>query len=306
MNRIAIFAHYDRDAVIDDYVLYYLRGLKEVVARLLFVSDAPLARPETGKLEGLAELVSAAPHGEYDFGSWKRGIGFLGSQLCQCDELVLANDSCYAPVVPFQVVFARMAESECDAWSGTATGDKGQVRHLNSYFLVFRRRILVDPAFTAFWRGVTSQPTSEEVVTHYENRLSEMLAGRGYRLGSFAAPDRLPLVLLGDAVKGLPGDRLPWLKVKLFRDNPLHVAELGAALPAIDRDYPRRLIDAHQRRLIGTADPAHYHYRLGPFRRRWRFLAVMARTRRHRWWKLQIQLFGIRVFAMALPLRRRH
>lgn len=305
MNRIAIFAHYDRDAVIDEYVLYYLRGLKEVAARILFVSDAALPRSETGKLQGLAELVSAAPHGEYDFGSWKRGIAYLGSTLSQVDELILVNDSCYAPVVPFEGVFARMGEIECDAWSGTATGDNGQVRHLNSYFLVFRRRILADPAFNAFWQQVTPQPTSDQVVIHYENRLSEMLAGRGHRLRSLAEPDRLPVVLLGDAVKRWPAQRLPWLKVKLFRDNPLHVAELGAALPEIDRHYPRRLIDAHQCRLIGTADPAHYHFRLGPFRRRWRFLAVVGRTRRDRWWKMQVRLFGIRVFGMALPLRRR-
>jgi lipopolysaccharide biosynthesis protein len=305
MNRIAIFAHYDRDAVIDEYVVYYLRGLREVAARILFVSDAPLARSEAAKLAGLAELVSATRHGEYDFGSWKRGIAHLGPELSGFDELILANDSCYAPVIPFQVVFARMAAIECDAWSGTATGDKGQVRHLNSYFLVFRRRILADPAFKDFWPGVTAQPTSQEVVMQYENRLSEMLAGRGYRLCSFAPPDRLPVVLLGNAVRCLSGYRLPWLKVKLFRDNPLHVAELGAALPKIDRYYPRRLIDAHQCRLIGTADPAHYHFRLGPFRRRWRFLAVVGRTRRDRWWKIQIRVFGIRVFGMALPLRRR-
>jgi lipopolysaccharide biosynthesis protein len=305
MNRIAIFAHYDRDAVIDEYVLYYLRGLKEVAARILFVSDAALPRSETEKLEGLAELVSAAPHGEYDFGSWKRGIAYLGLALSQVDELILVNDSCYAPAVPFEVVFGRMAEIECDAWSGTATGENGQVRHLNSYFLVFRRRILADPAFTTFWQQVTSQPTSDQVVIQYENRLSEMLAGRGHRLRSFAAPDRLPVVLLGDAVKTLPAHRLPWLKVKLFRDNPLHVAELGAALLEIDRHYPRCLIDTHQCRLIGTADPAHYHFRLGPFRRRWRFLAIVGRTRRDRWWKMQVQLFGVRVFGMALPLRRR-
>ena len=88
MNRITIFAHYDRDAIVDEYVLYYLRGLEEVSARILFVSDTALARSETDKLEGLAELVSAAPHGEYDFGSWKRGIAYLGSALSQIDELI--------------------------------------------------------------------------------------------------------------------------------------------------------------------------------------------------------------------------
>ncbi len=305
MNRVAIFAHYDRDAVIDAYVLYYLRGLRAIASRVLFVSDSPLPPVEIAKLDGLAELVWAGRHGEYDFGSWKRGIAHLGAAVDNCDELVLANDSCYAPVFPFAEAFDRMAAVACDGWSGTATGGDGTVTHLNSYFQVYRRPVLADPAFRDFWPAVIPQPSHDEVVRQYENRLSEMLTARGHRLGSLIAPDALPLVLHGDYVHRVDVLRAPWLKAQLFRDNPLRVPALGAALSAVDRHYPRALIDAHLRRMIGADDPPHYHFRLGTFRRRWHALHIVARTRRDRWWKLQVRLYGVRVFAFGLPLRAR-
>lgn len=309
MNRIAIFAHYDRDVIIDDYVLYFLRGLRTVASRILFVSDTPLAPEQTAALDGLAELVWAGRHGEYDFGSWKRGIAHLGDRLADYDELILANDSCYAPVFPFGEAFARMAEVDCDAWSGTATGDAaGRVKHLNSYFLVFRRRVLSDPEFRAFWPAVAPKPSGTDVVEQYENRLSEMLISRGYRLRSLIPPDLVPVILHGDYVHSMTAHRAPWLKVKLFRDNPLRVPRLGLALAKLDPYYPRRLIDAHMRRIIGTDDPPHYHFRLGTVRWRWRdgrAIQLVTRVRNDRWWKMQIQLFGVRIFAFGLPLRPR-
>lgn len=36
MNNIAIFAHYDKDNLIDDYVVYYLEQLKKYV-KILFL-----------------------------------------------------------------------------------------------------------------------------------------------------------------------------------------------------------------------------------------------------------------------------
>lgn len=103
VKRIALFAHYDRDGIIDDYVIYYLRGLTGVAQRILFMSDCALKPGEAAKLDGLAELVFADRHGEYDFGSWKRGFAFLSGDLTGWDEVIIANDSCYAPVYPLKV-----------------------------------------------------------------------------------------------------------------------------------------------------------------------------------------------------------
>lgn len=58
-----------RDGLVDEYVLYYLRGLSTVAERIPFVSDSPLDTVETTKLSGLAEVVSATRRDEHGFGS---------------------------------------------------------------------------------------------------------------------------------------------------------------------------------------------------------------------------------------------
>lgn len=93
IKRIALFAHYDRDGLIDDYVIYYLQGLQKVAQSILFVSNCELAAGEAAKLEGLAELVFAGKHDTYDFGSWKIGFEHIGYNLTGWDEVIIANDS---------------------------------------------------------------------------------------------------------------------------------------------------------------------------------------------------------------------
>ena len=42
MKRLAIFAHYDKDNIIDDYVIYYLKELKKSFETIIFVSYTDL------------------------------------------------------------------------------------------------------------------------------------------------------------------------------------------------------------------------------------------------------------------------
>ena len=55
MKRLCVFAHWDRDNIIDDYVIYYLKALKQVVSTLVFVSDCDLPLKELEKLQKLIE-----------------------------------------------------------------------------------------------------------------------------------------------------------------------------------------------------------------------------------------------------------
>jgi lipopolysaccharide biosynthesis protein len=308
MKRLAIFAHYDRDAVIDEYVIRYLDGLRTVAQRILFISDGDLAPTETAKLGALAEFVPSGRHAEYDYGSWKRGIAHFRGALTECDELILANDSCYAPIFPFEDAFARMARVPCDAWGMTGYRDREGLKFINSYYLVFRRPVLDDPSFVKFWTDIAPRNDKQDVVADYEMGLSRMLLAQGHRLATLVPPDMVDLPVHGDYVRRLMVEyRAPCLKVSLFRDNPTRVPRLGETLAGIDHFYPRRLIDAHQRRLTKRDDPPNYHFRLGAFRWSWRgrLLHVFGRTRHDRWWKLYVQVLGVTVFAFVLPLARR-
>ena len=308
-KRLAIFAHYDRDGVIDEHALYYLRGLRPIADRILFVSDSDLRPGEAGKIAGLAEFAGAERHREYDFGSWKRGFAALGDGVDEWDEIVLANDSCFAPVYPFEDVFARMDEVACDAWSGTASLDgAGQLQALNSYFLVLRRPVLADARIRAFWPRVKAEASHADVVIRYEEGFTKLLSDCGFALASYVPASRRVLPYHRIWLDRLMAEhRAPWIKVRLFTQNIFYVRHLHRYLPALDRHYPRRLIDAHVERVTGSADPLHYHFWIGGFTWPEPNGEILRWDLKHKYkyfWKVSVRLFNLRILVLLFPALR--
>jgi len=222
-RRTAVFASHSSDGRVSDRVLFYLRGLVEVVDNVVFVASNPLLPGEADRLEGLATEILAEPHAEYDFGSYKRGLRIARERNLldsgAADEFVLCNDSCYGPVFPFEEMFAAMLRKNCDFWGATENEELAS-RHLQSFFLVFRRRVLDDGALDSFLDGVVALPGRGGVVLRYETALTDHLRKTGFRPAAFvpfgavpaekgASPNPMlrPLFLLRDF-------RIPLVKVK--------------------------------------------------------------------------------------------
>ena len=72
INRALIFAHYDRDGVIDPHVQYAIKCYREVVNRLVVVSTSATALP--GSIAQHVDHFISRPNKGYDFCSWKEGI----------------------------------------------------------------------------------------------------------------------------------------------------------------------------------------------------------------------------------------
>ena len=71
-KNLAIFASYDSEQIVHEYVLTYLRELSKV-ADIIFVSDNSLSLTEQGKLTPYTLQCICYHHGMYDFGSYKLG-----------------------------------------------------------------------------------------------------------------------------------------------------------------------------------------------------------------------------------------
>lgn len=196
-NRIAIFAHHDKDNIIDDYVIYYLCALKEIAKKIIFVSDRDLSIEEQSKLQNIADKVIARKHGEYDFGSYKRGFLFaLRKELLNnIDECIFANDSCYGPFNSLAPVFKKMGKEDYDFW-GMTQNQAGLVKknnkysacrrpHLQSYFLVFKKEVFLSNIFIEFIKSIQKEDRRQEVIIKYEIGLSEKLSEAGFKKGSF-------------------------------------------------------------------------------------------------------------------------
>ncbi len=76
MKRVTIFAHYDKQNIVDPYVITYLTELKKY-SEIIFVSDCNLKEQEIKKIENLCFDNIYKKHGEYDFGSYKFGFQLL-------------------------------------------------------------------------------------------------------------------------------------------------------------------------------------------------------------------------------------
>ena len=181
LNRnICLFAHYDPQGIIDDYVVFYLRSLRPLFKKIIFVSTAKLLDYQSSKLDGLVDLFLLRENLGYDFSSWKMGLSKI--DLDEYDELLICNDSCYGPFFDLKPIFNEMNNRPIDFWGITHSNQIDF--HIQSYFMVFKKNILRDNRFKQFWLNIENQKTKMHYVFEYEVGLSKQLIAWGYKCDS--------------------------------------------------------------------------------------------------------------------------
>lgn len=192
MKSLAVFAHFDKDNLVDDYVIYYLKELKKVADTIIFVSDNDLPESEIKKLDGIADFTLAKKHGEYDFGSYKRGfkIAEENNLLKDTDNLIFANDSCYGPFCPLSSIFDKMNEENCDFWGITSNKNylegktfpckESEDKHIQSYFVVFKKNVFESDVFKNFIDSIKKAGDKFEIIENYEIGLTSLLCKNNF------------------------------------------------------------------------------------------------------------------------------
>ena len=191
----------------------YLRYLKEVADKIIFIADNEASKSEQDKLKGLVDYIQFQKHGEYDFGSYKRGIQYAEKKgwLKKADELVLCNDSCFC-IRSLKHVFEKMAQQRCDFWGLSASNEFRS--HLQSFFLVFKRKVFTSKVFKGFIQSVQKQPNALSVVHTYEIPLKSLLNKEGFKDCAYLIPKDThnPMMYSVECLK----KNFPLLKKKLF------------------------------------------------------------------------------------------
>jgi lipopolysaccharide biosynthesis protein len=249
-HRVCLFAHYDPQQIIDEYVVYYLRCLAAAGVRTVFVSTADsLPAAEVRKIDSSCAAILQRDNIGLDFGSWRTAL-FAYPALWQCDSLFFANDSVYGPMHDVGAMLSRMAATGCDFFGVTESLEFRS--HYQSYFLGFHRACLRSRAFLAYCRGIQLLPSKVQIIQKYELGLKSALARRGLR-GAAVVPagaaqrktDNPTLHLWRQILAA----QAPFLKIQLLRENP-HQQEI-ADWPQVVRSYgyDPGLIERHLRRV---------------------------------------------------------
>lgn len=232
MKKTAIFAHYDKNAVIEDYVIYYLEGLKKVAEDIIFVSDCDLSEKELEKISSITAHIIAQKHEEYDFGSYKRGFLYALEQglLDDADECIWANDSCFAPLFSFGEMFDKMESQNVDFWGVTENKiglEDFNYPHIQSCFIVFRKQVFTDERFIDFVKNITKQPTKHDIISKYEIGLSQYLTSLGCRYSCYIPTyDEVDNSLINKWDEIITKYRCPLAKISLLRQEPLSLKKI--------------------------------------------------------------------------------
>lgn len=169
-RRLFLFASYDRDAVIDDYVVYYLRALAEL-GDVIFWMDNDAPSQELDKVRPYTIYAQAQKHSSYDFGSYKRLYQWADVQgiLGNYDFLYFCNDSCFGPFRPLGAALENMEAKSAD-WFGFVV-DRGFVTgigFIQSWFVGMTSRVFLANWFKLFINGITQESEKLNYVYKYE------------------------------------------------------------------------------------------------------------------------------------------
>lgn len=216
MKRTCIFAAYDREGIINCYVISFLKYLREVADEIVFVSDCSFSSEELNKIRNLVSYCYCEHHGEYDFGSYKRGIQYLlkiGNGTIKSDELILCNDSCFC-INTLHNVFKSMSDKKCDFWGMTSSNTPQ--RHLQSFFLVIRNYMINSECFLNFINNIKKQKTVFDVIDYYEVPFLSEMENSGFNGDSFILttednPTFFPITLINQGA--------PLVKKKIFSER---------------------------------------------------------------------------------------
>src|SRR5690606_32129754 len=213
-RRICLFAAYDPDGLVDDYVVRYVREMSRH-ADVYYLADCSMQPGELDRLLPYTKGMWAFRHGEYDFGSWSRlARDLVGwDWIEQYDELLIANDSCYL-IRELNGLFQKMDAVPCDWWGMQLTkrnfeevsqceadlprieeairGPLGACElhvlnelHVSSYLVAYRKPVINDAGFRKRLDSVVAQEKKSSIITKYEIGLSRYLLSSGFTVATY-------------------------------------------------------------------------------------------------------------------------
>ena len=248
-KMLCIFSHYDKDNIIDDYVVHYLTELKKLECDILFISTSEnMPESEVNKISSLCYQVIVKQNIGYDFGAWRTGIEIISDKLEKYEQLILCNDSVYAPLFDLNEMFRQM-DKKFDFWGIT---DNYQHRHhIQSYFIVFTKKVFLEKYFLDFWKNIKVFKYKENIVKNYEIGLTKLLRDKKCNYGVYCPSS------FGDKKnsthyywkKLILEQKAPIIKIELLRDNPTKTDIIDWENILLNNKFDINMIKNHLKRI---------------------------------------------------------
>lgn len=189
VRRLAVFASYHREGMIDPYKVKILEGIRPYAARLIVVCNGIMKEEGQRILSGVADEVIVRNNEGYDAGAYKDVLLQMQEkeELTGYNELILLNDTFFGFFYPLDEFFCEVYKNNnIDFWGFTkhpkgedVAGNK-QDEHVQSYFLLIRQKMFQSHDFLEFWKRLRYPVSYKDAVSNFEIAFSVYFKERGF------------------------------------------------------------------------------------------------------------------------------
>lgn len=250
-KTLTFFSHYDRDGLIDDYVVEYLKRLSDVSDIIFISTSCSVTSHNLERIEGYVCHLIFKENIGYDFGAWRTGITKFYDQLDTFETIIICNDSVYGPMSSDFNPELELNSRELDALAIT---DSFEIKyHLQSYFIAMNKNVFLSMGFKDFWFKMKIYEDKTTLILKHELGFSQMLTDSNFNIGAIAMAEDIGYV---------NNTHIQWercllefgsnfIKVELLRDNPCEV-DINNYKKVLEGEfsYPVSLIENHLNRFV--------------------------------------------------------
>lgn len=241
-KRACIYLLYDKDGIVDDYVVYQLKALREYVSLLYVVVNGQLVTTEKDKLKCIADVIYERENVGVDIGGYKAALKKIGWNHIRCyDELILMNYTCFGPVYSMNELFQWSENLKgIDFWALTK-GEKADFwgkkdylhytegnEHYQSYFYAFKKRLLNSDCLQVFFDEIPENGSYLESVCYYEYAFPEYFEKCGFKGAVYCDDVDINYPLLHRPTYLLKKYKMPFIKVRTFSHHYTDILRNGA------------------------------------------------------------------------------
>lgn len=202
MKRIAFYLFYDDKGIVDDYVVYNLKCLREHVDTIFVVSNSDLLRDSRTKLEAVADTVYCRENIGFDVWGYKEAMEIYGyNNLDNFDEVILLNYTFFGPIFPYVEMFDWAEKEEVDFWGisehkemipNPFTGIGTLPAHIQSHFIAIRKKLHRSAEFKKYWQDMPMITSYTQSILQHESKFTRHFSSKGYSYSVYVKAEDYP------------------------------------------------------------------------------------------------------------------
>ena len=198
-KRLIAYFIYDKQGIVDDYIIYMLRALKENSSEIAVVVNGKLTPESRTKLTDITPTVIVRENKGLDVWAYKTVLDYYGwDKLVTYDEVIMMNFTIMGPVYPLQEMFESMSARDIDFWGITmyhkyekgdpfGTIECGYIPdHIQSHFIAVRAPMLKSIEFQSYWNNMQEIKDYRDAVGCHEAMFTKRFSEKGFKWDVYA------------------------------------------------------------------------------------------------------------------------